>query len=143
MILRGCKLRNTEYVIGVSVFTGHDSKIMMNAQKAKYKFSSLESLSNRAILLVLATQVFFALIGGGVGTDWVFDYDEAIKNSKDKLPADYLLFDYVSKYVTDQPDYKKPENSNGGHEAPMILFIKASLTWVIIFTNLVPISLMV
>lgn len=121
MILRGCKLRNTEYVIGVSVFTGHDSKIMMNAQKAKYKFSSLESLSNRAILLVLATQVFFALIGGGIGTDWIFD--EAVKNSDGLTPAYYLSFGYISKYITDQPGYKKPASSTG-HEAPMMLFIK-------------------
>jgi magnesium-transporting ATPase (P-type) len=28
MILRGCKLRNTEFVIGIAVFTGHDTKIM-------------------------------------------------------------------------------------------------------------------
>lgn len=31
MILRGCKLRNTEHVFGLAVFTGHDSKIMMNS----------------------------------------------------------------------------------------------------------------
>ena len=34
MILRGCKLRNTEYVYGVTVFSGHDTKIMMNSAKA-------------------------------------------------------------------------------------------------------------
>jgi len=34
MILRGCKLRNTEYVYGVAVFSGHDTKIMMNSAKA-------------------------------------------------------------------------------------------------------------
>lgn len=34
MILRGCKLRNTEWVIGVTVFSGHDTKIMMNSAKA-------------------------------------------------------------------------------------------------------------
>ena len=109
MILRGCKLRNTDWVIGVSVFTGHDSKIMMNSSAAKYKFSSLESLSNRAILLVLATQVFFALIGGGNGTDWIFD--EAVKDSTGKTPAYYLEFGYISKYYTDKPDYKEPEGS--------------------------------
>ena len=31
MILRGCRLRNTEDIYGITVFTGHDSKIMMNA----------------------------------------------------------------------------------------------------------------
>lgn len=28
IILRGCSLRNTEYVYGVIVFSGHDTKIM-------------------------------------------------------------------------------------------------------------------
>ncbi|KAK5662899.1 hypothetical protein OQA88_6310 [Cercophora sp. LCS_1] len=31
MVLRGCHLRNTEWALGVVVFTGHDTKIMMNA----------------------------------------------------------------------------------------------------------------
>lgn len=31
LLLRGCNLRNTEWVLGVIVFTGHDTKIMMNA----------------------------------------------------------------------------------------------------------------
>lgn len=31
ILLRGCNVRNTEWVLGVVVFTGHDTKIMMNA----------------------------------------------------------------------------------------------------------------
>ncbi len=31
VLLRGCCIRNTDWVLGVVVFTGHDSKIMMNA----------------------------------------------------------------------------------------------------------------
>ncbi|KAI0138083.1 phospholipid-translocating P-type ATPase [Hypoxylon sp. NC0597] len=31
LLLRGCNLRNTEWVLGVVLFTGHDTKIMMNA----------------------------------------------------------------------------------------------------------------
>ncbi|KAI1088896.1 phospholipid-translocating P-type ATPase [Rostrohypoxylon terebratum] len=31
MLLRGCNLRNTEWVLGIVMFTGHDTKIMMNA----------------------------------------------------------------------------------------------------------------
>lgn len=42
MLLRGCKLRNTPYVIGLVVFTGPESKIMQNSSKPRYKFSTLE-----------------------------------------------------------------------------------------------------
>jgi phospholipid-translocating ATPase len=31
VLLRGCNLRNTEWVLGIVMFTGHDTKIMMNA----------------------------------------------------------------------------------------------------------------
>ncbi|KAM0812980.1 putative Phospholipid-transporting ATPase [Seiridium cardinale] len=31
VLLRGCNLRNTDWVLGIVVFTGHDTKIMMNA----------------------------------------------------------------------------------------------------------------
>lgn len=48
---------------------------------------------------MLATQIFFALIGGGVGTDWVFD--EAVKDAEGVTPAYYLEFSYVSKYIRD------------------------------------------
>lgn len=55
IILRGCSLRNTEYVYGVVIFTGHDTKIMMNSMAAKYKFSGLETYTNYAIAVVLLT----------------------------------------------------------------------------------------
>lgn len=54
-ILRGCSLRNTEYVYGVVIFSGHDTKIMMNSMAAKYKFSGLEMYTNYAIAVVLLT----------------------------------------------------------------------------------------
>jgi phospholipid-transporting ATPase len=53
-LLRGSSIRNTNYIYGVVVFTGHDTKIMKNSAAAKYKFSSLEILTNKAILVVLS-----------------------------------------------------------------------------------------
>ena len=55
MVLRGCKLRNTPYVIGLVVFTGPESKIMQNSSKPRYKFSTLEQMNNKSIMLVLFT----------------------------------------------------------------------------------------
>ena len=70
LLLRGCKLRNTRYIIGMSVFTGPETKIMKNTASAKYKFSTLELLSNQAIALVLMTQFAIAFLGSSVGTSW-------------------------------------------------------------------------
>lgn len=53
LLLRGCHLRNTEFVYGVVVYQGHDTKIMRNYANAKYKFSNLETLTNKLILITL------------------------------------------------------------------------------------------
>lgn len=71
IILRGCSLRNTEYVYGVVIFSGHDTKIMMNSMAAKYKFSGLELYTNYAIAVVLLTQFILASIGALTGTLWI------------------------------------------------------------------------
>jgi magnesium-transporting ATPase (P-type) len=54
LLLRGSSLKNTTYIYGISIFTGHDTKVMLNNAPAKYKFSSLEKLTNHAILIIVA-----------------------------------------------------------------------------------------
>lgn len=46
VLLRGCVLRNTEWVIGVVVFTGIDTKIVMNSGGTPSKRSRVERLMN-------------------------------------------------------------------------------------------------
>lgn len=43
VVLKGCILRNTEYIYGVAVYTGHDTKVMMNSAKPRFKLSQLEN----------------------------------------------------------------------------------------------------
>ena len=45
--LRGMSLRNTECVVGVVVYTGHDSKIQMNSAGAVYKTSHVSRTTNK------------------------------------------------------------------------------------------------
>jgi len=53
LLLRGSTLKNTEYVYGVVIFTGHDTKVMQNQAKSKHKLSRLERATNRAIAVIL------------------------------------------------------------------------------------------
>lgn len=73
-------MRNTEYVYGVVIFTGHDTKIMMNSMAAKYKFSGLEIYTNYAIAVVLLTQFVLASIGALTGTLWIIKNGVVHKN---------------------------------------------------------------
>jgi len=42
ILLRDSKLRNTDHVYGVVIFTGHDSKVMQNSTKSPSKRSTIE-----------------------------------------------------------------------------------------------------
>ncbi|CEH17441.1 phospholipid-translocating p-type atpase [Ceraceosorus bombacis] len=46
LLLRGCALRNTEWVIGIVVFTGADTKIMLNGGETPSKRSKIEKETN-------------------------------------------------------------------------------------------------
>ena len=52
LLLRGSSLRDTEFVLGLVIYSGSETKIMMNSIKAKYKFSRLENLTSRSIMTI-------------------------------------------------------------------------------------------
>lgn len=41
MMLRGCKIKNTDWVIGIVIYTGEDTAIMMNGSKPFTKISNI------------------------------------------------------------------------------------------------------
>ena len=53
LLLRGMSLKNTDYLYGIVIFTGHETKVMKNSEEAKYKSSRLELLTGKTIKLVL------------------------------------------------------------------------------------------
>jgi phospholipid-translocating ATPase len=56
VLLRGCVLRNTGWVIGMVLFTGNETKIMLNSGKTPSKRSKMEKATNpyvRKHLLIL------------------------------------------------------------------------------------------
>ncbi|XP_019421458.1 PREDICTED: phospholipid-transporting ATPase 3-like [Lupinus angustifolius] len=63
LLLRGCSLRNTEYIVGVVIFTGHETKVMMNAMNVPSKRSTLERKLDKLILILFATLFMMCFIG--------------------------------------------------------------------------------
>lgn len=64
-------LRNTEWIYGIVVFTGHDTKVMKNSAPAIYKFSKLEKMMNKSIVVVLALQFALACVASAIGCSYL------------------------------------------------------------------------
>ena len=57
LLLRGSTLRNADWILGVVVFTGADSKLMRNMTRAPHKVSQLERHMNVLVVSVGAFQI--------------------------------------------------------------------------------------
>lgn len=53
VLLRGSSLRNTEWVYGVAIYTGHETKVMMNSANNKAKFSKIEKATGKYIIICI------------------------------------------------------------------------------------------
>lgn len=113
LLLRGATLRNTQWIHGVVVFTGHETKLMRNATATPIKRTDVERIINIQIIVLFCLLVVLSLISS-IG--------DVIKTQTSKNSLGYL-------YI---------EGTNIAS-----LFFKDLLTYWILFSNLVPISLFV
>ncbi|XP_020973107.1 phospholipid-transporting ATPase 3 [Arachis ipaensis] len=63
VLLRGCSLRNTEYIVTVVIFTGHETKVMMNSMNVPSKRSTLERKLDKLILTLFVTLFVMCFVG--------------------------------------------------------------------------------
>ena len=63
LLLKGAKLRNTEWIIGIVIYTGHNCKLMKNAKDPIIKMSSVESLLNKLLVCILVVQMLLSIVG--------------------------------------------------------------------------------
>jgi phospholipid-transporting ATPase len=85
LLLKGSKLKNTEWVVGFAVFTGDDTKLMMNSQKGRFKQSKMEVKMNNLVLYIVLAQICLCTIVSIVGSFWYRVESEEIE---------YLIFEY-------------------------------------------------
>lgn len=63
LLLRDSKLRNTDYVYGVVIFTGHDTKVMQNAINPPSKRSGVEKRLDKIIYILFSFLIVIAFTG--------------------------------------------------------------------------------
>ncbi|GAB2272075.1 hypothetical protein Dimus_006894 [Dionaea muscipula] len=127
IILRGCQLKNTEWVIGVVVYTGQETKAMLNSAVSPAKRSKLESHMNRETLwLSIFLLVMCSVVTLGMGL-WLDRHKEQL----DTLP--YFRKAYFTQGRKNGKTYKY-------YGIAMETFF-SFLSSIIVFQIMIPISL--
>ncbi|XP_020607976.1 phospholipid-transporting ATPase IB-like isoform X2 [Orbicella faveolata] len=112
VLLRGAHLRNTQWIFGLVVYTGHDSKLMQNSTAAPIKRSNVDHTTNIQILFLFGLLLVLALCSTIGFKIWTDNHQE----------TDWYL------------GYSGKRAQNLG---------MSFLTFIILYNNLIPISLTV
>jgi len=120
ILLRDSKLRNTEYIYGVVIFTGHDSKVMQNSTKSPSKRSTIEKKMDYIIYTLFTVLILISVISS-------------------------IGFVIKTKYQTPNWWYLRPDNIDNQYDPTKIGVAGMShlITALILYGYLIPISLYV
>ena len=61
LLLKGAKVKNTKWVVGIVMYTGTETKIQMNATTAKSKMSQMEQKLHRMIMAIFVFQLALSI----------------------------------------------------------------------------------
>lgn len=125
-LLRGSSLRNTHWAIGLVVYTGRETKLVMNSRAAPFKVSSIERTMNGIILVILVAQVLVSTISTIFYSIW---------KGANYSQLNYLCYNYAN---STNEVYR---NDCAAEE----LYTDGSffLTFFILYSNFLPISMYV
>uniref|UniRef100_A0A8C6KQY4 Phospholipid-transporting ATPase n=1 Tax=Nothobranchius furzeri TaxID=105023 RepID=A0A8C6KQY4_NOTFU len=73
MLLRGCKVRNTDVCHGLVIFAGADTKIMRNGGKTRFKRTKIDELMNYMVYTIF---VLLILVAAGLAIGHTYWYQD-------------------------------------------------------------------
>ena len=88
--IRGARLKNTKFIYGIILYTGKDTKIMMNIIKEKKKVAYLDKLVDKIVLIIVIVRIVYVLLFMGIGIIYRKKYLPKY-NGKNK-EYDYLFY---------------------------------------------------
>ena len=127
LLLKGAKLRNTDWIVGIVIYTGHNCKLMKNAKDPILKISSVESLLNKLLVGILFLEIFLSIISCICHSVYY--------NNKDELVISSSRINDTEKTKSSWIDY-----------LPLKLAADSTLsffTYLLLLNTMIPISLIV
>ncbi|XP_072941971.1 phospholipid-transporting ATPase VD [Epargyreus clarus] len=115
LLLRECTLKNTDFVEGIVVYAGHETKAMLNNGGPRYKCSKLERKMNTDVIWCVLVLLFLCCAGAVGCKIWLEQYSSLTKS------APFIL-------STEKPAYEG-----------LIIF----WTYIIVLQVMIPVSLYV
>nr|XP_032512244.1 probable phospholipid-transporting ATPase VD isoform X3 [Danaus plexippus plexippus] len=116
LLLRECTIKNTDYIEGIVVYAGHETKAMLNNGGPRYKCSKLEKKMNTDVIWCVLVLLFLCCAGAVGCKVWLDFYNPA-----------------VMKYTPFIPYAEKP-----AYEGLLIFW-----TYIIVLQVMIPVSLYV
>ncbi len=113
-LLRGCSLKQTDFIYALVVYVGHETKIMKNSPNARTKISSIEGIMNEQIIFIFVFQLILGLVAA-----------------------------CFSVYILNSTEYNRIPYINKSKSYGLKYFLLRLGTWIVLLNNLVPISLLV
>uniref|UniRef100_A0A8D2PQ20 ATPase phospholipid transporting 10B (putative) n=1 Tax=Zosterops lateralis melanops TaxID=1220523 RepID=A0A8D2PQ20_ZOSLA len=99
LLLRGCTIRNTEAVVGIVIYAGHETKAMLNNRGPRYKRSRIEQRMNMDIFLCVGLLFVMCLVGAVGHGIWTGNFSEHppydVPDSNGNFPSPVLAGFYM------------------------------------------------
>ncbi|KAH8854908.1 putative phospholipid-transporting ATPase IH [Schistosoma japonicum] len=73
ILYKGAKLKGTKWIIGLVVYTGNDTKLLLNSKTVKRKYSSRESKANEILLTFMIVMLGLCILFSIVTKIWSFN----------------------------------------------------------------------
>ncbi|XP_052238841.1 phospholipid-transporting ATPase ID-like isoform X1 [Dreissena polymorpha] len=129
ILLRGCVLRNTQWCYGLVIFSGHESKLMMNCGKSIFKRTNIDRLMNTLIIgifIFLLSMCLICTIACGI-------HESVINNN----------FQIYLPWESFVPGTSQGTKEGSIAEGSTVIALLIFFSYIIILNTVVPISLYV